>query len=44
MMKQLKILWLIDLLFLLLEIEKCPKEHDIIFFTKVYKFEKNIYD
>ena len=24
--------------------EKCPKEHDIIFFTKVYKFEKNIYD
>ena len=24
--------------------EKCPKEHDIIFFTKVYKFDKNIYD
>ena len=23
---------------------KCPKGHDIIFFTKVCKFEKNIYD
>ena len=24
--------------------EKCPKGHDIIFFTKVCKFDKNIYD
>ena len=24
--------------------EKCHKGHDIIFFTKVCKFEKNIYD